>query len=74
MKVKKLNKGVRPIEEGLQEFGATLNGGQSGKAILKRTESISSVWEHATSADAARLTFCIASALVILVLLPRWPG
>lgn len=37
MKVKRLKVGVRSLEEGLQEFGATLKAVQSGKTLPKRT-------------------------------------
>lgn len=37
MKVKKLKVGVHSLEEGLQEFGATLKAIQSGKTVPKRT-------------------------------------
>jgi predicted transcriptional regulator len=37
MKIKRLKVGVRPLEEGLEEFGATLKALQAGKAVPKRT-------------------------------------
>lgn len=37
MKIKRLKVGVRPLEEGLEEFGATLKALQAGKAAPKRT-------------------------------------
>jgi predicted transcriptional regulator len=37
MKVKRLKVGVRSLDEGLQEFGATLKAVQAGKTLPKRT-------------------------------------
>ena len=37
MKIKRLKVGVRPLEEGLQEFGETLKALQAGKTVPKRT-------------------------------------
>lgn len=37
MKIKRLKVGVRSLEEGLQEFGATLKAVQFGKTLPKRT-------------------------------------
>ncbi len=37
MKVKRLKVGVRSLDEGLQEFGATLKAIRSGKSVTKRT-------------------------------------
>lgn len=37
MKIKRLKVGVRPLEEGLQEFRATLKALQAGKTVPKRT-------------------------------------
>jgi predicted transcriptional regulator len=37
MKIKRLKVGVRPLAEGLEEFGATLKALQAGKAVPKRT-------------------------------------
>ena len=37
MKIKRLKVGVRPLEEGLEEFGATLKALQAGKILPKRT-------------------------------------
>jgi len=36
MKVRRLKVGVRPLEEGLQEFGGTLKALQTGKTLSKR--------------------------------------
>lgn len=36
MKIKRLKVGVRPLEEGLQEFGETLKALQAGKALSKQ--------------------------------------
>ena len=36
MKIRRLKVGVRPLEEGLQEFGSTLKALQTGKALSKR--------------------------------------
>lgn len=36
MKVRRLKVGVRPLEEGLQEFGGTLKDLQTGKTLSKR--------------------------------------
>jgi predicted transcriptional regulator len=36
MKIKRLKVGVRPLEEGLQEFGETLKALQTGKALSKQ--------------------------------------
>ena len=36
MKVRRLKVGVRPLEEGLQEFGGTLKDLQTGKILSKR--------------------------------------
>lgn len=36
MRVRRLKVGVRPLEEGLQEFGGTLKALQTGKAVSKR--------------------------------------
>jgi predicted transcriptional regulator len=36
MKVRRLKVGVRPLEEGLQEFGGTLKALQAGKTLSKR--------------------------------------
>jgi predicted transcriptional regulator len=37
MKIKRLKVGVRPLEDGLQEFGETLKAIQAGKTVSKRT-------------------------------------
>jgi predicted transcriptional regulator len=37
MKVKRLKIGVRPLQEGLDEFGATLKALQRGQSVKKRT-------------------------------------
>jgi len=36
MKIRRLKVGVRPLEEGLQEFGGTLKALQTGKTLSKR--------------------------------------
>lgn len=36
MKIRRLKVGVRPLEEGLQEFGSTLKALQTGKTLSKR--------------------------------------
>jgi predicted transcriptional regulator len=36
MRVRRLKVGVRPLEEGLQEFGGTLKALQTGKTLTKR--------------------------------------
>lgn len=36
MKIRRLRVGVRPLEEGLQEFGGTLKALQTGKTLSKR--------------------------------------
>ncbi len=36
MKIRRLKVGVRPLEEGLQEFGGTLKALQTGKILSKR--------------------------------------
>ncbi len=36
MKVKRLKVGIRPLEEGLQEFGETLKALQTGKTLSKQ--------------------------------------
>ena len=37
MRIKRLKVGVRPLAEGLEEFGATLKALQAGKAVPNRT-------------------------------------
>ncbi|MEW6544687.1 MAG: hypothetical protein AB1411_13905 [Nitrospirota bacterium] len=37
MRVKRLKVGIRPLEKGLREFGATLKALQAGRKVAKRT-------------------------------------
>jgi len=45
MKIRRLKVGVRPLEEGLQEFGGTLKALQTGKILSKRKGSTLSMWK-----------------------------